>query len=74
MNQVYSKDISRKSGSILREKIKRGEFIGGYASYGYIKDPADRHRIIVDPEAAEVVQMIFQKSWRASAMQALSAG
>lgn len=61
MNQVYSKDISRKSGSILREKIKRGEFIGGYASYGYIKDPEDRHRIIVDPEAAEVVKAIFQK-------------
>ena len=61
MNQVYSKDISRKSGSILREKIKRGEFIGGYASYGYIKDPEDKHRIIVDPEAAEVVRAIFQK-------------
>jgi DNA invertase Pin-like site-specific DNA recombinase len=61
MNQMYSKDISRKSGSVLREKIKRGEFIGGYASYGYIKDPEDRHRIIVDPEAAEVVRSIFQK-------------
>lgn len=60
-NQMYSKDISRKSGSVLREKIKRGEFIGGYASYGYIKDPEDRHRIIVDPEAAEVVRSIFQK-------------
>lgn len=61
MNQMYSKDISRKSSSVLREKIKRGEFIGGYASYGYIKDPEDRHRIIVDPEAAEVVRSIFQK-------------
>ena len=61
MNQMYSKDISRKSGSVLREKIKHGEFIGGYASYGYIKDPEDRHRIIVAPEAAEVVRSIFQK-------------
>lgn len=61
MNQMYSKDISRKSGSVLREKIKRGEFIGGYASYGYVKDPEDKHRIIVDPEAAEVVRSIFQK-------------
>lgn len=61
MNQTYSKDISRKSGSVLREKIRRGEFIGGYASYGYVKDPEDRHRIIVDPEAAEVVRLIFQK-------------
>ena len=52
MNQMYSKDISRKSGSVLREKIQRGEFIGAYAAYGYIKDPLDKHRIIVDPEAA----------------------
>jgi len=61
MNQMYSKDISRKSGSVLREKIQRGEFIGGYASYGYIKDPKEKHRIIVDPEAAEVVREIFRK-------------
>lgn len=61
MNQMYSKDISRKSGSVLREKIQRGEFIGAYAAYGYIKDPLDKHRIIVDPEAATVVKEIFQK-------------
>lgn len=61
MNQVYSKDISRKSGSVLREKIRRGEFIGAYAAYGYVKDPADKHRIIIDPEAAEVVRTIFRK-------------
>ena len=71
-NQMYSKDISRKSGSVLREKIKRGEFIGGYASYGYIKDPEDRHRIIVDPEAAEVVRSIFQKKLEGAGTTAIT--
>lgn len=61
VNQMYSKDISRKSGSVLREKMRRGEFIGGYAAYGYIKDPADRHKIIVDPEAAAVVREIYRR-------------
>lgn len=61
MNHMYSKDISRKSGSVLREKMRRGEFIGAYAAYGYIKDPADRHHIIIDPEAAAVVREIFQQ-------------
>lgn len=60
-NQIYSMDISRKSGSVLREKIRRGEFIGAYASYGYIKDPADRHHIVIDPEAAGVVREIFRR-------------
>jgi len=72
MNQMYSKDISRKSGSVLREKIKRGEFIGGYASYGYIKDPADRHRIVIDPKAAAVVKEIFQKKLEGASNTAIA--
>ena len=60
-NQIYSMDISRKSGSVLREKISRGEFIGAYAAYGYIKDPVDRHHIVIDPEAAQVVREIYRR-------------
>lgn len=60
-NQIYSMDISRKSGPVLREKINRGEFIGAYAAYGYIKDPADRHHIVIDPEAAQVVREIYRQ-------------
>src|SRR5699024_4799749 len=61
VNNIYSKDISLKSGAVLREKQARGEFIGAYASYGYIKDPLDRHRIIPDPESAQVVREIFRR-------------
>jgi len=61
VNNIYSKDISLKSGGVLREKQARGEFIGAYASYGYIKDPQNRHRIIPDPEAAEVVREIYRR-------------
>jgi len=61
VNQMYSMDISRKSGSILREKMLRGEFIGGFAAYGYIKDPLDKHHMIIDPEPAAVVREIFQR-------------
>ena len=61
VNNIYSKDISLKSGGVLREKQARGEFIGAYASYGYIKDPQNRHRILPDPEAAEVVREIYRR-------------
>ena len=61
VNNIYSKDISLKSGSVLREKQARGEFIGAYASYGYIKDPQNHHRIIPDPEAAQVVREIYRR-------------
>lgn len=72
MNHMYSKDISRKSGSVLREKMRRGEFIGAYAAYGYIKDPADRHHIIIDPEAAAVVRDIFRQKLSGSSNQSIA--
>lgn len=62
LNEVYSMDISRKSGSILRQKQQRGEFIGAFASYGYLCDPKDVHKIIVDPETAPIVREIFRRA------------
>lgn len=62
LNDYYAKDISMKSGSALRVKQQRGEFIGNWASYGYIKDPSDKHKLIIDEEAAETVRKIF--NWR----------
>lgn len=38
---------------------KRGECFAAYAIYGYMKSPEDRHKLIIDPEAAEVVRRIF---------------
>ena len=62
LNEVYSMDISRKSGSVLRQKQQRGEFIGAFASYGYLRDPKDVHKIIVDPETAPIVREIFRRA------------
>ena len=62
LNEVYSMDISRKSGSILRQKQQRGEFIGAFASYGYLRDPKDVHKIIVDSETAPIVREIFRRA------------
>ena len=60
VNDLYAKDISRKSSAALRTKQKQGAFIGTYASYGYLKDPNDKNKIIVDPETAPIVRQIFE--------------
>ena len=60
-NAQYARDVSEKVRSALRTKQKRGEFIGSFASYGYLKDPEHRGRLTVDPVAAKVVQRIFQR-------------
>ena len=63
VNDIYAKDISRKSSTALRTKQKEGAFIGTYATYGYLKDPNDKNKIIVDPETAPIVKQIFE--WKA---------
>ena len=63
INEVYSKDISKKSGSALAAKQKNGDFIGAWAPYGYRKCPDDSHKLEPDEVTAPVVRQIFQ--WRA---------
>ena len=60
VNDIYSKDISRKVITAIRTKQRNGEFIGGYAAYGYLKDPLDPKKIIVNPDTAPIVKNIFE--------------
>lgn len=66
VNDLYAKDISKKIISSFNTKRKKGEFIGTYPPYGYMKSPEDKHKLIADPEAASVVRGIFQ--WRKEGM------
>lgn len=56
----YSRDLSQKVQSVLRAKQKKGQFVGAYAPYGFLKDPEDKHHLIHDPTATPVVQRIFE--------------
>ncbi len=58
-NDTYSRDISTKVRSHLAIKRKNGQFVGSFACYGYFKDPADHNKLVIDPEAAEVIKQIF---------------
>lgn len=55
----YSKDLSVKVMTAKRAKMKRGEYIGGHVPYGLLRDPEDKHKLVIDPEAAAVVREIF---------------
>ena len=59
MNDQYCYQTSKKIRQVFDMKRRNGEFIGSYAPYGYVKDPNDKHALLVDPEAAEVVKSIF---------------
>jgi len=59
MNDMYSKDISKKIRSVKRDKQRKGLFIGGKAPYGYHIDSKNKNKLAVDATAAETVRRIF---------------
>lgn len=61
LNEHYARSTSKSAKSTLDIHRKHGKFIGAFPSYGYLKDPDDHHRLIVDDEAAKTVQFIFDK-------------
>ena len=65
-NESYSRDISRKVQSSFKAMQYAGLFTGAYCSYGYVKNPADKHKLVIDPYAAVVVKKIF--NWYISGM------
>ena len=61
LNESVAATTSVNVRGTLNMRRNNGDFIGSFASYGYMKDPEDRHKLIVDEEAAAVVRMIFEK-------------
>ena len=60
LNNLYSKDLSKKVKSAIRQRFQNGMFCRGQAPYGYKKDPNDRNKIVIDEEAAGVVREIYR--------------
>ena len=60
MNDEYARDISNKVKSILNTKKENGEFIGNSAPFGYLRDPKDKHKFIVDEKASKIVKKIYK--------------
>lgn len=59
MNDAYCRDISIKIRSQQDIKRRKGQFIAPFAMFGYLKDPEDKHHLIIDEFASGVVQDMF---------------
>lgn len=60
MNEWYLKDQSRKMRSAAQLRGRSGKPMTSHPCFGYMKDPADKHHWLVDPEAAQTVRRIFE--------------
>lgn len=59
INAMYSKDLSMKAKSARMTRARKGEYIGGHPFYGYLKDPQNKHRLIIDENIRPIIERIF---------------
>ncbi len=60
VNDIYCRDISTKIKTSFAVKMRRGDFIGGSAPYGYQIDPENKNHLLIDEDEVEVVRTIFR--------------
>ncbi len=59
INESVAATTSVNVRGTLNVSRKQGKFIGSFPTYGYLKNPEDHHKLIIDEEAAPVVRMIY---------------
>lgn len=59
INEWAARDASRKVKAVFKEKGTDGKPLTNYI-YGYVKNPDDKNKWLIDPEAAENVRRIYQ--------------
>ncbi len=67
LNEMYSKDISKKVHSSYLLKAQKGQFTGCLAPFGYRKDPEDKNHLLIDegnrPDCAADFRICPKWSW-----------
>lgn len=58
-SDYYAKDTSKKIRAVVKMRGEAGEHIASNPPYGYVKDPQNKKKWVVDEEAAKVVRRIF---------------
>lgn len=56
----YPQETSRKVSQAKMLRVKNGMFVGSFSFFGYVKSLEDKHKIIIDEPAAEIVRYIFK--------------
>ena len=59
LNDLYSSDISKKVLAGWMARSRQGKFVGGVPPYGLMRDPDDGGHLILDPETAPTIKLIF---------------
>ena len=59
LNDMYSKDLSKKIRTALHTMQKQGKWVGAKTALGYMKNPNDKNKLVICEPEAEIVKTIF---------------
>ncbi len=59
LNDMYSRDISKKVLAGRMTRSRQGKFCGGQPSLGLMRDPEDNGHLILEPDTAPVIRKIY---------------
>ena len=59
LNDMYSKDLSKKIRTALHTMQKQGKWVGGKTALGYLRNPEDKNHLSICEKEAEIVKTIF---------------
>lgn len=59
LNEMYARDISKKVKHAKHIRAKQGLFVGSQPPYGYQINPNKKGHLIIDPEPAKIVRLIY---------------
>ena len=59
LNDMYSRDISKKVLSGITIRSRQGKFCGGTPPLVLMRDPEDKGYLIIDPKTAPIIRKIY---------------
>lgn len=59
INDMYSRDNSKKIRTALKTMQMKGKWVGGCTPLGYMSDPNDKNHLIINEDEAYIVRKIF---------------
>ena len=60
INDMYSRDNSKKIRTALKTMQRQGKWVGGCPPFGYMVDPKDKNHLVPNEDEAKIVKDIFR--------------
>lgn len=72
LNEMYAKDTSKKVKSAIHSRMREGTYIGSKAPFGYLKDPNNKRRLIIDEKTKPIIELIYKLCLEGKGTQLIS--